>query len=422
MEIFKLFGSILIDSSEAQNSISKTEEKAESLGSKLTGGIKTAAKWGAAVVAGATAVGGAMVAAAKSTAETLDVVDKASQRMNISAEAYQELAYAADLSGVSMSTLEKAAKSLIDTDMTLDEALDQIMQYGTEAERTAAAVELFGEKVAYDMTPLLKSGAEGLSAMKQEANDLGLVMSQDTVSAGAELNDMFTKVEQSTAALKAGLMSELMPYVMDILGWLIANIPEIQKTVHNVMEAIMPIVKPVLEAVQGALEMFISLINGDIDGFVEGFKKVFEGLATAALTLGENIMSSLWNGLKNIWNSIKDWVTEKTEWIKDKLTFWKKSSDGDEEVSGRHASGLPFVPYDGYTAELHRGETVLNAGSTQDLLGAIKSLASNSSSRGDISLNLTVELDGATLSRKMYKFNAAEDAARGSSLVGGTVC
>ena len=53
IEVFKLFGSIMVKNDEANKNISKTEEKAEGLGKKLIGGIGTAAKWGAAVAAAA---------------------------------------------------------------------------------------------------------------------------------------------------------------------------------------------------------------------------------------------------------------------------------------------------------------------------------------------------------------------------------
>ena len=53
MEIFKLFGSIFVDSDAADKSIKKTGDNAEGFASKLGNGIKTAAKWGAAVVAAA---------------------------------------------------------------------------------------------------------------------------------------------------------------------------------------------------------------------------------------------------------------------------------------------------------------------------------------------------------------------------------
>lgn len=53
IEVFKLFGSIMVKNDEANKNISKTEEKAEGLGQKLIGGIGTAAKWGAAIAAAA---------------------------------------------------------------------------------------------------------------------------------------------------------------------------------------------------------------------------------------------------------------------------------------------------------------------------------------------------------------------------------
>lgn len=53
LEIFKLMGSILVDSDEAEKSISNTESKAEGLGNKLLSGIGTAAKWGAGIAAAA---------------------------------------------------------------------------------------------------------------------------------------------------------------------------------------------------------------------------------------------------------------------------------------------------------------------------------------------------------------------------------
>ena len=46
MEIFKLFGSILVDNAAANQSISKTEEKAEGLGKKFLSGSRNSGKMG----------------------------------------------------------------------------------------------------------------------------------------------------------------------------------------------------------------------------------------------------------------------------------------------------------------------------------------------------------------------------------------
>lgn len=447
MEIFKLFGSILIDSAEAENSISKTGEKAEGMGSKLASGIKTAAKWGTAVVGAATAIGGAMLAAAKGTSESLDVIDKGAQRMKISAESYQELAYAAGMSGVEMSTLEKAAKKLEGTDLNLDDALNEIMALGTAEERSAAAAELFGESVAYSMTPLLNAGSEGMAAMRQEANDLGLVMSGDAVAAGATMNDMFAKVESSISALKTGLVTDLMPYVMEILQWVIDNIPMIRETVGSVMEAIMPIVKtvldfvmdalppllaaikkfldwilpyvkPVLEAVGGFLKGIFALFEGDVGTFTESVKNLLITLGDSLFGIGVDIMNSLWDGVKSIWESISGWFSEKASWIADKLSFWR-SSKNEMESDGQHASGLPYVPYDGYVAELHRGETVLSAGQSQNLVDDIVSRIGGSGNNRPIQITVPLSIDGRVFSRVMYTYDGKEGDRRGPNMLAG---
>lgn len=390
MEIFKLVGSIMVDTADADNSISKTTDKAEGLGNKLAGGIKTATKWAAGVVAGAVAVGGAMVKAAKGTAEAADEIDKGSQRMKISAQSYQELAYAAKLSGVEMSTLEKAAKKLEGTDMNLDTALDEIYSLGTAEERAAKASELFGEAVAYQMTPMLNASADDMKAMKDEAHSLGLVMSDEAVKSGAEMGDMFEKVEESISALKNGLMAEFMPYVMEILDWVIDNIPEIKDTIKSVMDAVMPIVQPIMKAVMAllppimnaiqklldwimpylepiisaitqAVEGILALLNGDLEGFINGVMGFLSSVASTFITLGSDIINALWTGMKNIWGNISEWFNEKINWLKEKLGIVKQSAQEANGMTGTSgAAGIPYVPYDNYPALLHRGETVVS--------------------------------------------------------------
>lgn len=450
MNIFTLTGQILVDNNEANKSISATGKEAEGLGSKLGSGIKTAAKWGAAIAGAATVVGGAMVAAAKDTASNLDVIDKASQRMGIAAESYQELAHAADLSGVSMSTMEKAAKALVGTDINFDDAMNSIMALGTEEERTAAATEMFGKKVAYDMQPLLKAGAEGFNAMKQEANDLGLVMSQETVTSGAQLNDMFAKVESSMQALKNGLMADLMPVVVEILQWVLDNMPQIRETVKSLMDAIIPIVKPVLEAIMEmlppileAIKMladwlmpylepilnavaefvkgFLGLLHGDVEGFWESIKTLLGAVGKALLGIGEDLMGALWDGIKKGWEKLTSWFTDKWEAFKDKLHIGSDDvvSGGSSKPNGRHAAGLAYVPYDGYQAELHKGETVLNAQNTSnlatDIANSIKSALGNGGS--DRPIELTLNIDGKAFAKATYDAIQGEGGRRGMSMV-----
>lgn len=419
MEIFKLFGSILIDSAEAEKSISKTGEKAEGLADKLSGALGSAAKFGSAVVGAATAVGTAMVAAGKSAASTMDTIDKGSQRMGISAEAFQELSYQADLCGVSMTTMEKAAKSLKDG-KSFSDAMSEIYALGTAEERAAKASELFGSTVAYQMTPMLNASASDMASMAEEARNLGLVMSDETVKSGANLNDMFAKVEKSLSSLKTQLTAEFMPYLINILQWVIDEMPRIIEAVKTVLDAIMPIVKPALDSVLKAFEIFADLINGDAEELGEDLKAILSALGEAFFELGKDIFNMLWEGIKSVWNGIANWVGEKVNWLAEKVQFWKKGQDEmyADEIDGSHAAGLNYVPYDGYVAELHKGETVLNANASQSMVSDIVNAIQGMNSGGNNSpIELTLNIDGQAFARAMYSYNQAEGKRRGQSLV-----
>ena len=107
-------------------------------------------------------------------------------------------------------------------------------------------------------------------------------------------------------------------------------------------------------------------------------------------------------------------------------------------VSGSHAGGLDYVPYDGYIAELHQGEAVLTSGEANFLRGAMASsrvlgggrrsagaAATGSGGSGstspkvyDLTIPVELTIDGATFARKEYKYRIAEDNRRGTPLSG----
>lgn len=74
LSIFSLMGSIFVDSSAAENSISKTEEKSNKLSESLSSGIATAGKWAAGI---ATAAASAAVAVGSAAINVATDVDQA---------------------------------------------------------------------------------------------------------------------------------------------------------------------------------------------------------------------------------------------------------------------------------------------------------------------------------------------------------
>lgn len=114
MNLFELVGTIAItNAANAQKDIDTTSAKASSAGENFKKGIGTVAKWGAAIGTAAVAGATALVNFAKSSAETADNVDKMSQKIGISREAYQELDFIMSQSGASVDGLQAGMKTLV---------------------------------------------------------------------------------------------------------------------------------------------------------------------------------------------------------------------------------------------------------------------------------------------------------------------
>lgn len=254
LEIFKLVGSVFVDTDKANESLQKTDKKASSFASTLGGVAKGAGVAALAVGGAVAAVGTGAMKVATDVSESADEIDKASIRMGISTDAYQELAYAAGQCGVEMSTMEQAAKKLEGTDLSFDDAINQIMELSTAEERSAAAAELFGEKVAYNLSPLIEQSGDDFDALTQRAHELGLVMSEDAVKGGVQFGDLMSDLKQSIGSLANALGSELFPILISMIDGLLSFMPQMQ----SYMQMIAPILA---EAVSAVLPVLFALLD-----------------------------------------------------------------------------------------------------------------------------------------------------------------
>lgn len=265
LEIFKLVGSVFVDTDKANDSLQKVDKNAGKVAEGFGKAGKVIGAVGATIGAAVVGAGTAIVNMANDTSEMADTIDKASIRMGIGAERYQELAYAAEQCGVDMSTMEQAAKKLEGTDLNFDDAMNQIMALGTEEERAAMAAELFGEKVAYNMAPLLAQSGEEFDALTQRANDLGIVMSESAVKAGVEYGDLQADLEKVGNSLKTSIGSAVMPILVKLSEKLIEFMPTIQGLMDKVgplaADLIDKLLPPLVQTAEDVLPMAIDAIS-----------------------------------------------------------------------------------------------------------------------------------------------------------------
>lgn len=156
----------------------------------------------------------------------------------------------------------------------------------------------------------------------------------------------------------------------------------IMSIVRPLLEVVKTIISTALQAITQVFNIFAALFRGD-------WGELFRGIATLVLTIlngivstignifqsiinlifakyndmynaGRSIFQGLFDGIVGVWNSIYNWVVEKVNWLSDRLSFWN-SSQSKMRANGSHATGLEYVPFDGYRAILHKGERILTA-------------------------------------------------------------
>lgn len=206
-------------------------------------GIGKFAKVAAAGFAAVSAAATAAFAAVGGAARDADKQIKASRSLGIKVEELGRLTYAADLSGASFESLQTGIRR---ASQTVDQALTGMKNEGTRAfkaldvrmaktdgsarsmydilgdvadrfskmpdgvEKTAMAMAMFGRSGA-ELIPLLNAGRDGIAAMGDEAERLGLVFSTDTALASEIFNDNLTRLNKSLTGLWNMVLANVIP-------------------------------------------------------------------------------------------------------------------------------------------------------------------------------------------------------------------
>lgn len=237
MNVFELFAVLGLDTSQYDEGLKSAESSANSFGTTLSQGLGVAASVGAAAITATTAatVAGtkAFIDGVASTASYADSIDKLSQKMGFGVESFQEWQYIAQISGTNMESLKAGMKTLATAVETGSDAFDKLglsqeqlasmsqeevfeatitALQGVEdqSERTYLAGQLLG-KGATELGPMLNLTAEEMDALKQEAHDLGGVLSEDQVKAGAAFQDSLLGMQTALDGLKNNMLSEFLP-------------------------------------------------------------------------------------------------------------------------------------------------------------------------------------------------------------------
>lgn len=295
LELFKLFGTIAVNNSEANQSLDETEKKASGFADKLKKGAGAAAAVGTAVVGVAAGATTALVNWSKETMSTSDHIDKMSQKIGISAEYYQEMEYAMGQSGASVDSLQMGMKTLVaqmdgvkagneqataafdalgisvldsegnlrSQEDVMKDTLTALQGVENGAEKARLANVLFGRSGS-EMMPMLNGEAGSIDELRQRAHELGAVLDDETVAAGARMNDMWDDASRAFGQVKMKIGAALMPALADLGEGLASMAPQIGEMIEKVgpqlAESFEMIVPILLDLAQELLPVILDVI------------------------------------------------------------------------------------------------------------------------------------------------------------------
>lgn len=349
MELFKLFGSIMIDNKKANESISETDSRASKLVHGFKKGIKTAAVMGTALTGMAVAGGTALFGMANKAAASGDRVDKLSQKVGMSRKGFQEWDYILSQNGMSIESLQGGMKKL---NNTIDDAIggsktavnafgrigisvddlkgkspEQVFEMTVKAlqgmpdgaEKAALANELLGRSGS-ELMPLLNGSSKSVDELKAKAKELGIVLSDDSIDASVKFTDTLDSLKRSLGAVVTKVGVAVMPIMQKAADWVIANMPTIQMVMETVFKYIGQFVSAAADVFQTyflpVLQFIFNWIRDNwpqISSFIGTVFNLIKDIihqATEAIKViwdlfGEHIMAAV----KLVWDIIKEVIT-----------------------------------------------------------------------------------------------------------------
>lgn len=312
MDLFDLMAKITLDSSEYEEGLERSEKKTDSFGKSLGSGLSKAAKVGgaaiAAVGAGAVALGASMLNGAKKTAAYGDEIDKNSQKMGFSAQAYQEWDFILQHSGSSIGSMQKGMKSLsnaaaknakafkkigisrkdlkkMDKEQLFEATIKGLQGIEDESKRAKLAEQLLGEG-AKELAPLLNTSAEETEAMRQQVHDLGGVMSDDAVKASAGFQDSMQNLNTAITGMKNGVMSQFLPGITSVMDGLTSIFSgDTDSGVDMITTGITSILDNITENMPLIIQAGSDIISGLLTAITDNLPSLIESGATLLLNL-----------------------------------------------------------------------------------------------------------------------------------------
>ena len=285
---------------------------ASSMGSMIKGSAAVITGAVAAVTGAAVGAGKAIWDSAKSVAEYGDNIDKMSQKMGISAQAYQEWDFVMQHSGTSMESLKASMKTLANAaegnnaafkelgistkdlaNMSQEDLFSSVIAGLQEVDDTTQRTYLAGQLLgrgATELGALLNMSAEETANMKQEIHDLGGVLDDTAVKNAATFQDTLQNLTVASDGLKNSLVSNLLPSITTVMNGFTGLITGADGADKKISSGVESLIRNISTGMPQALEAITSVVSGVASVMPELVVSISDAIISALPQLGETFL------------------------------------------------------------------------------------------------------------------------------------
>lgn len=319
MNVFELVAKISLDTGEYESGLEEASGKTSSFSDKLKSDLGTAAKVGAAAIGAVTTASAALATATATGVKNLaaygDNIDKMSQKMGLSAEAYQEWDAIMQHSGTSIESLQAGMKTLanavesgngaferlgitqeqissMNNEELFSATITALQNVENETERTYLAGQLLG-RGATELGALLNTSAEDTEAMRQRVHELGGVMSDESVKAAAAFQDSLQDLKTGISGISRGILSDFLPSVTAVMDGLTMLVTEENGAAELLSSGVDSFLNNLLDMIPKISDVGGKLIESLASSIINNLPQIIEVGSTVVFNLVNGISSNL---------------------------------------------------------------------------------------------------------------------------------
>ena len=253
-----------------------------------------------------------------------------------------------------MPTIVESASEIVNT---LSEKIIELS--GVLAEAAYELVDALGNELS-EQIPGLSVVFENLETVVISLT--AAMVAYKTASAISGIIDTLRKATegQTIAQMLLNAVMNANPFVL--VATLVVGLTTAIISLWNANEGFRNAVISAWEAIKSAADtIFTAIANFFTETIPNAFQSMIDMIGeriSAFIDIGRSVVEKIKSGISEAWNGLVSWFNG----IWDSL-FGNRSVNVKANVAtnGSHAGGLAYVPFDGYIAELHKGERVLTA-------------------------------------------------------------